>query len=132
MTKTNTRQTRHTRIRAKVKGTKERPRLAVFRSHRFIYAQLIDDRSGRTLLMASDVAIKEKATKKESKKDDKTEGKKEGEFFKVQKAEAVGKLIAKAALDQGIKAVVFDRGGYQYTGRVKALAEGARAGGLQF
>lgn len=120
MTKNEKRQSRHARIRAKVKGTASLPRLAIFRSNRFIYAQLVDDKAGRTLVAASDVAIKDKANKKDSGP------------FKVNKAMAVGQLLAKSAIAQGIKAVVFDRGGYQYTGRVKALAEGARSGGLEF
>ena len=120
MTKKDKRQVRHTRIRARISGTADCPRLAIFRSNRFIYGQLIDDKSGKTLVAASDLTVKEKSAKKD------------GEFFKVGKAEAVGKILAKMALEKGIKKVVFDRGGYQYTGRVKALAEGARAGGLQF
>jgi large subunit ribosomal protein L18 len=119
MTKNEKRQVRHARIRAKVAGVALRPRLSIFRSNRFIYAQLIDDTTGRTLVAASDLGLKDKVAKADTS-------------FKVKKAEAVGKLLAKSALDQGIKAAVFDRSGYQYTGRVKALAEGARAGGLEF
>lgn len=97
--------TRHKRVRAVVKGTKERPRLSVFRSNKRIYAQLIDDSKGITLLNASDIKIS---------------------------ALKVGENLAKKALEKGIKAVVFDRGGYKYHGRVKALAEGARQAGLKF
>lgn len=98
---------RRTRIRAKVKGTVERPRLSVFRSNEHIYAQLIDDAKGETLASASGGAG-------------------------VVAAAEVGKVLAKEALKVGIKKAVFDRGGYKYHGRVKALAEGARKGGLEF
>ena len=98
---------RRTRIRSKVKGTAERPRLSVFRSNKHIYAQLIDDVKGRTLAAASGVAD-------------------------VSASSGVGKVLAEKALESGIKEVVFDRGGYKYHGRVKALAEGAREGGLKF
>lgn len=106
---------RHKRIRAKIFGTAERPRLSVFRSLKHIYAQLIDDEKNRVLLAASDQELKK----------DKREA-------KINKARAVGKLIAQKALSKKIEKVVFDRGGYQYHGRVKALAEGAREGGLKF
>ena len=109
---------RHARVRAKVKGTSPRPRLCVFRSLSHIYAQVIDDSRGHTLTSAStlDPEIK-------SEVDDKT---------KTGKSELVGSLIAKRALSEGINQVVFDRGGYKYHGRVKALAEAARKGGLKF
>ena len=109
---------RHARVRAKVEGTTSRPRLCVFRSLDHIYAQVIDDSRGHTLTSAStlDPEIKSEA-------DDKT---------KTGKSELVGSLIAKRALSEGIKQVVFDRGGYKYHGRVKALAEAARQGGLKF
>jgi large subunit ribosomal protein L18 len=107
---------RHRRVRAKIYGTASRPRLCVFRSAKHIYCQLIDDEKGKTLASASDLELKrlrKKLTKKE-------------------KAFEVGKLIAKKAKNLKIEKVVFDRGGYQYHGRVKALAEGAREGGLKF
>jgi large subunit ribosomal protein L18 len=112
------RQRRHLRIRSRVEGTAERPRLCVFRSLAHIHAQLIDDRAGRTLAAAStlDPEIRERAAA-------------------VKKAEAgkmVGQLIARRAQERGVRDVVFDRGGYLYHGRVKALADGAREGGLKF
>lgn len=104
-----------TRIRRTVKGTAERPRLSVFRSNKQIYAQLIDDLNGVTLVAASSAAKELSASGN-----------------KVAIATAVGKAIAEKAKSSGISSVVFDRGGYLYHGRVKALAEGAREGGLQF
>jgi len=106
---------RHLRVRAKVSGTPERPRLNVYRSEKNIYAQLIDDVAGKTLASASSV---EKGF--------------EGSGSNKQGARAVGKLIAERGTAQGIKSVVFDRGGYVYHGRVQELAEGAREGGLEF
>ena len=106
---------RHRRVRTKVHGTAERPRLVVFRSNRGIEAQLVDDDSGRTLASASHLALAK------SFKGDKTA-----------QAEAVGKALAAAAKGAGVETCVFDRGGYLYHGRVKALAEGAREGGLTF
>ena len=106
----------HTRIRRKVKGTPERPRLAVFRSVKHIYAQVIDDTAGHTVAAASS--------------SEKTSGK--GSGGNMSGAKAIGKLVAERAKDKGIKAVVFDRGGYHYHGRVKALAEAAREAGLEF
>jgi large subunit ribosomal protein L18 len=105
----------HKRIRSKLQGTAERPRLAVFRSVAHIYAQVIDDSKGHTLVAASSV---EKA------------GKSGG--GNVAAAKAIGKSIAERAKEKGIKKVVFDRGGYQYHGRVKALADAAREAGLEF
>ena len=105
---------RHRRVRGKVVGTSERPRLAVFRSNRGIEAQLIDDANAKTLAAASWLNVRD---------------------FKGSKAEQaaeVGKLLAANAKEAGVKSVVFDRGGYLYHGRVKALAEAAREGGLQF
>ncbi|KFZ39525.1 MULTISPECIES: 50S ribosomal protein L18 [Thermoactinomyces] len=112
------RKKRHLRVRNKVFGTAERPRLNVFRSSKNIYAQLIDDMAGHTLAAAStlDKEIKEKGVNGGT----------------VDAAREVGKLIAKRAADKGFNKVVFDRGGYIYHGRVKALAEGAREGGLDF
>ena len=104
----------HKRIRARVKGTPERPRLAVFRSVKHIYAQVIDDSKGHTMVAASS-----------NEKDGKNGG-------NVTGAKDIGKLIAERSKDKGIKAVVFDRGGYLYHGRVKALAEAAREAGLEF
>jgi len=112
------RQKRHLRIRKNLHGTPERPRLNVYRSLNHIYAQIIDDKAGRTLVSASTLD-KELKGKLEST------GNKEA-------ARAVGKLVAEKALAKGITEVVFDRGGYIYHGRVKELAEGAREGGLKF
>ena len=106
---------RHRRVRGKVRGTAERPRLAVFRSNRGIFAQLVDDDAGKTVAAASWVGLAK------SFKGDKTE-----------QATEVGKALAEAAKKAGVEAVVFDRGGYLFHGRVKALAEGAREGGLSF
>jgi large subunit ribosomal protein L18 len=106
----------HYRIRKKVKGTAERPRLSVFRSNKQIYVQLIDDITGHTLLSASTAA---KDMQEEKGK-------------KVELAKATGKALAAKAVEAGYKVVIFDRSGYLYHGRVKALAEGAREGGLQF
>ncbi len=109
---------RHARVRKKIFGTPERPRLNVFRSINEIYAQVIDDHSGTTLVSASSV---------DALLRDEMKGKK-----KTEQAALVGEALAKRALDKGIKTVVMDRGGYIYTGRLKALAEGARKGGLEF
>ena len=106
------------RIRRKVAGTPVRPRLAIFRSQSHIYAQVIDDDAGRTLCAASSLD-----------KEVKSDGKRGAN---VAAAKAVGQLIAQRAKDKGIDAVVFDRGGFQYHGRVKALADAAREGGLKF
>src|SRR5437763_7791636 len=106
----------HTRIRRKVKGSEQRPRLAIFRSVANIYAQVIDDRKGHTLVAASSI--------------EKAAGLKTG--GNVAGAKAIGKLIAERAQSKGVKKVVFDRGGYLYHGRVKALAEAAREAGLEF
>ncbi len=114
---------RHKRVRAKTFGTKERPRLCLFRSTKHIYAQLINDEKGKTIVAASDLELKKSPRKSRQVG---IQGK------KVNIAKEVGKLIAKKALDKKIEKVVFDRGGYQYHGRVKALAEGAREGGLKF
>ena len=106
---------RHKRVRAKISGTPEMPRLNVFRSEANIYAQVIDDVNGVTLASASSL---DKAI--------------EGYGGNIAAATAVGKLVAERATAKGIETVVFDRGGYLYHGRVKALAEGAREGGLKF
>jgi len=107
---------RQLRVRKKVEGTPERPRLVVFRSSKHIYAQLVDDERGLTLAGATDTS-----------EGVQVEGK-----GKVARSFAVGKLIAAKAQEKGIAKVVFDRGGYQYHGRVKAVADGARKGGLEF
>ncbi|MBZ9578417.1 50S ribosomal protein L18 [Patescibacteria group bacterium] len=123
---------RHERVRAKIFGTKGRPRLCVFRSSKHIYAQLIDDEKSYTLAEASDLEFKKPTVHTQQKrqtKDKKVEKKLSG---KIETAFEVGKLIAKKALKQKIEKAVFDRGGYKYHGRVKALAEGARKGGLKF
>jgi large subunit ribosomal protein L18 len=114
--KNATRQKRHARVRAKLSGTEARPRLNVFRSNKHIYAQLIDDANGVTLASAStlDKEISIEAT------------------GNAEAAQKVGELIAKRAVEKGIKAVVFDRGGYLFHGRVKALADAARENGLEF
>ncbi|MFH1172997.1 MAG: 50S ribosomal protein L18 [bacterium] len=104
---------RHRRIRVKVKGTSERPRLSVFRSLSHLYVQLIDDEAGQTLASVRDSEIKTKGQKSEV-------------------ALAVGKLLAEKALAKKITKVVFDRGGHKFHGRIKAVAEGARQGGLKF
>jgi large subunit ribosomal protein L18 len=109
--KNKTRQKRHRRVRGKISGTAERPRLNVFRSNTNIYAQVIDDIAGVTLASAS--SLKENGTKSEQSK-------------------AVGTAVAKAAVAAGVTEVIFDRGGYLYHGRVQALAEAARENGLKF
>ena len=105
---------RHRRVRGKIAGTADRPRLAVFRSNRGIFAQLVDDDAGRTLASASWLGLKGHTG------------------TKTEQAAEVGKALAAAASKAGIESCVFDRGGYLYHGRVKALAEGAREGGLSF
>jgi len=115
------RKRRQKRIRSKVSGTAKIPRLCVFRSANHIYCQLIDDEKGKTILAANDFEV----DKKKSKKDDKYSGK-SGIAYNV------GKLIAERAKEKKIKKIVFDRNGFDYHGRVKALAEGAREGGLEF
>jgi large subunit ribosomal protein L18 len=119
--KDQTRQKIHTRIRKKLMGTEERPRLNVYRSVNHIYAQVIDDARGMTLVQATSVE-KGKGVK----------GDKRPTGGNVSSAKEVGKLIAERAKDKGIKKVVFDRGGYLYHGRIKALADAAREAGLEF
>jgi large subunit ribosomal protein L18 len=114
LTKPQARARRHRRIRGKISGTAERPRLVVFRSNKGISAQLIDDDSGKTLAGASWVGLKSFSGNK------------------TEQATEVGKALAAAAKEAGVETCVFDRGGYLYHGRVKALAEGAREGGLRF
>lgn len=110
--KTEKRERRHRRIRSKVSGTADMPRLSVYRSNKFVYAQLIDDEKGSTLAATSTKDIKGKGM--------------------LEKAKQAGVELAKKAQEKKIKKVVFDRGGFIYTGRVRALAEGAREGGLTF
>lgn len=112
----NNRLLRRKRIRAKIKGTVEFPRLSVFRSNKHIYGQIINDQKGDTLVTACDKDLKSVAKKQ----------------TKIKIAQDVGKVLAQNALKKKIKNVLFDRGGYKFHGRVKALAEGARKGGLKF
>ena len=114
-TRTDARRRRHLRVRKRVQGSEARPRLAVYRSNRYIYAQVIDDDSGRTVAAASS---QEKSMRKKS--------------LSADTAAEVGKLVAARANEAGIATVVFDRGGYPFHGRVKALADAAREGGLKF
>ena len=114
LTKPQARARRHRRIRGKISGSAERPRLVVFRSNKGISAQLVDDDSGKTLAGASWVGLKSFSGNK------------------TDQATEVGKTLAAAAKEAGVETCVFDRGGYLYHGRVKALAEGAREGGLKF
>ena len=108
----------HRRVRQKVSGTSERPRLTVYRSLNHIYAQIIDDRAGKTLVSASSI---DKGTRKENKGGG-----------NVAAAKVIGKIIAERAIAAGISKVAFDRGGYKYHGRVEALAQAAREAGLKF
>ena len=111
-TKRAAREKRHIRVRKKIAGTQDRPRLAVFRSNRHIYAQVIDDQAGRTLAAASTLSA--------------------GDGSPLDQARAVGSALAEKARAAGVTRVRFDRGGFQYHGRVRALAEAAREGGLEF
>ncbi len=124
--KREARRYRHKRVRRKVMGTAERPRMVVYRSLNQIYAQIIDDMAGNTLVSSSSVNLdlpEEKPSGQEKK------GKKS---IKMRRSEAAGKMIAEKALQQGIERVVFDRNGYSYHGRVAALADAARKEGLKF
>ncbi len=114
-TRQQARYRRHRRVRKRVRGTPERPRLAVYRSNRYIYAQVIDDTKGHTLASASS-----------------QEPELRGSTLSVATAAKVGELIAVRAKEAGISSVVFDRGGYKYHGRIKALADAAREAGLEF
>jgi large subunit ribosomal protein L18 len=105
-------------VRKKIRGTAERPRLAVFRSLKYIYAQVIDDEKGHTIAAASSL---ERVLRNSLSRTD-----------SIEAARAVGRLIAERAIDAGVRHVVFDRGGYKYHGRVQALADAAREGGLEF
>ncbi len=117
-TKNSLREVRHDRIRSHLHGSKVAPRLSVFRSLRNMTAQLVDDEAGKTIVFVNSGSLKQKKV--------------EGKVGKVAMAFQVGEKIAELAKAKGISQVVFDRGGYRYHGRVAALAEGARAGGLQF
>lgn len=118
LSKTEKRKRRHARVRKKISGTAERPRLCVFRSKRHIYAQLIDDETGRSICGVSTVSARFRQEV--------------GKGSTKQAARAVGAMIAAKAKEADIEKVVFDRGGYKYHGRVRELAEGAREGGLKF
>ena len=118
VTRSKARQRRHIRVRRRVKGTADRPRLNVFRSLTEIYAQVIDDELGQTMVSASSIDHELRSNMKEKSK--------------TEQAQLVGQMLAERAKSIGIEKVVFDRAGYKYIGRVKALAEGAREGGLQF
>lgn len=109
---------RHKRVRARISGTTLRPRLSVFRSNRFMYAQVIDDAMGRTLVGLRSALDTSSSAKKG--------------VLKKEAARVLGKELARMAIEKRIKQVIFDRGGYRYQGRVQALAEGAREGGLEF
>ena len=123
---------RRKRVRAKISGTNSVPRFSVFRSNKNIYAQLIDDEKGKTLVAASDKELSSKS-KVQSQKSKTSEDKKEIiRTGKILIAYEMGKLIAEKAIKKDIKKIVFDRGGRKYHGRVKAVAEGAREGGLVF
>ena len=117
-TRSESRVHRHERVRKNVDGTPDRPRMSVFRSLAEIYAQVIDDEAGNTVAAASTV---------DHELREKVKGLK-----KTEQARLVGELVAKRAIEKGVKQVVFDRGGFRYIGRVKALADGARAAGLDF
>ena len=121
---------RSTRVRSVVSGSASRPRLAVFRANQNIYAQLIDDVNGKTLASAS--TLKSKTAGKAAAKTDSKAPKSSATGSKTDSAAAVGKAIAEKAIELKIKEVVFDRGGFKYHGRVKALAEAARGAGLKF
>lgn len=110
---------RHHRIRKLISGTESMPRLCVFRSNRYVYAQLINDLTGKTIIVASDFDFKKNNQPQEK-------------LTKSAMAQKIGQLLAQRAKEKGIKRVVFDRGGYRYFGRVKSLAEGARKEGLKF
>jgi len=114
MNKVNNKMRRKNRVRSKITGTKDRPRLSVFKSNRFMYAQLINDKEAKTILGVSEKHLKEKLTGKSAR------------------AKAVGVLLAKKAIEKKVKKVIFDKGSYAYHGRVSEVAKGAREGGLEF
>ncbi len=115
LSKREKRERRHRRIKAKVFGNSQKPRLSVYRSNKFIYGQIIDDETGKTMFAVSDMRLDAGVPKS-----------------KLEKAKIVGAMLGKMATDKKISKVVFDRGGFIYTGRVRALAEGAREAGLKF
>jgi large subunit ribosomal protein L18 len=119
MRKTNTRNRAKIKIRKRIEGSEQKPRLAVYRSLNNIYAQLIDDSTGNTIVAVSSLSKELQSELKSAK-------------GKIDKSKLVGSLLAKKALEKNVKNVVFDRSGYRYHGRVKAVAEGARKGGLKF
>ena len=126
---------RRKRVRAKISGTNSVPRFSVFRSNKNIYAQLINDEKGATLIAASDKELRKsetRSTKSETNSKSKIPKKEKKMTGKILAAYEVGKLIAEKAIKKDIKKVVFDRGGRKYHGRVKAVADGAREGGLKF
>ena len=114
MNKVDRKQKRQIRTRSKIKGTQDRPRLSVFRSNRFMYAQIINDKAQKTIVGVSEKHLKEKIVGKSAR------------------AKAVGVLLAKKAIEKKVKKVVFDRGSYAYHGRISEIAKGAREGGLDF
>ena len=116
---------RKKRVRSRIKGTEDRPRISVFRSAKYIYAQLIDDKSGKTLVHANDKEIDYKNISKSDMKGD-------AQTMNLLRAYKTGEMLAERAKDKKVTVVVFDKSQYKYHGRVKALAEGARAGGLKF
>lgn len=126
-TKQIKRYTRHRRVRSRIFGTSDRPRISVFRSNKNIFAQLVDDEKSNTIVSASSSELRNKSSKKDSEKK-----KIKDSLAKIQLAFSVGKLLAEKALAKKINSAVFDRGGYKYHGSVKAIAEGARKGGLRF
>jgi len=123
--KIKARRGRRDRVRRKVSGTSDRPRLCVFRSIGHIYAQIIDDEAGRTIVAASSLGLDVSAQADAA-------GEKQAQGRKMLRSTAVGRLIAERALEKGVRRVVFDRGGFLYHGRVAALAEAARKNGLEF
>lgn len=133
-------QRRIKRARAKIFGTETKPRLCVFRSNKHIYAQIIDDEAGCTIVAANDKEVKIDSQNPKLKiqnskiqiKNKKTEGEKEFLSKKILIAREVGKLIAKKAIEKGVKKIIFDRHGYKYHGAIEAFASGARENGLQF
>ncbi|MBI4118667.1 MAG: 50S ribosomal protein L18 [Parcubacteria group bacterium] len=119
------RKIRHRRVRAKIAGTSERPRLAVFRSNRHIYAQLIDDRNQKTLVQGGDLSFKKGKTRVQT-------GDKKDNVGKTGVSKNAGHALGKILLEKGFEKIVFDRGGYRYHGRVKALADGLKEAGIKF
>lgn len=136
--KREARRSRHARVRTKVFGTAEMPRLCVYRSLNHIYAQIIDDNAGRTLVSSSSLKLEVPSVQAEGRpggegeSKGKDKAKKRPEGIKIRRSRAVGRAIAEAAVAKGIKKVAFDRGGYLYHGRVAALGEEARKAGLEF